>query len=158
MPPHSTQSPQFTIRQASWQEDHTALCMVRRAVFIEEQHVPEELEWDGLDEEALHLLAEDSQGQAIATARMLGDGHIGRVAVLKPWRGRGVGKALMQQLLLLAHQRGHHHVHLDAQVDAVDFYRQQGFEAEGGIFMDAGIPHRHMFMALDPPHHHPDVS
>lgn len=158
MNPPATQTPPFAIRLASWQQDNAALCQLRRKVFVEEQNVPEELEWDGLDAEALHLLAEDTQGQAIATARMLGDGHIGRVAVLQPWRGQGVGKVLMQHLLELARQRGHHQVFLDAQVEALDFYRRLGFVAEGEVFMDAGIPHRHMFLALDPPPHRPDVS
>ncbi len=147
MPPPRTAS--FNIRQASWQQDHSALCELRRIIVIGEQGVPEELEWDGLDDAALHLLAEDAQGKAIATARMLTDGHIGRVAVLKPWRGKGVGKALMQLLINLAHQQGYPQVFLDAQVDAIGFYRQLGFTARGEIFMDAGIPHRHMFLNLD---------
>lgn len=137
------------IRQASWQQDYAALRRLRKAVFIEEQNVPEELEWDGLDEKALHLLAEDVQGNAIATARMLPDGHIGRVAVLQPWRGRGVGKALMMFLLEFARRHGYRQVFLDAQVGAIDFYQRLGFVAEGDVFMDAGIPHRHMSLALD---------
>lgn len=138
----------ISIRQASWQHDHLAISVLRREVFIKEQGVPEELEWDGLDEEALHLIAEDNTGQTIATARMLTDGHIGRVAVLKPWRRMGVGKELMQRLLELARQHGYRQVFLDAQVEAIDFYRQLGFVAEGEGFMDAGIPHRHMFLSL----------
>lgn len=143
---HTTPIAPFIIRQASWQQDHAALCELRRLVFIKEQGVPEALEWDGLDQEALHLLAEDARGKAIATARMLADGHIGRVAVLKPWRGMGVGRKLMQQLLILADQRGYSRLFLDAQIDAIGFYRKLGFTATGEIFMDAGIPHRHMFL------------
>jgi predicted GNAT family N-acyltransferase len=147
MVPHT--AARFTLRQASWQQDNAALSGLRREVFIEEQHVPEALEWDGLDKEALHLLAEDAEGRAIATARLLDDGHIGRVAVLRQWRGQGVGTALMRFVLALARQRGHRRLFLDAQVDAVGFYQRLGFIAEGGIFMDAGIPHRHMFLQLD---------
>lgn len=153
--PHS---PTFTIRPATWPVDGTAIGRVRRVVFIEEQSVPEELEWDGLDEEAIHLLAEDPEGRAIATARMLADGHIGRVAVLKPWRGLGVGKALIYYLLEQARDRGFPQVFLDAQIEAIDFYRRLGFEAEGKEFMDAGIPHRHMFLVLAPSRHRPDVN
>lgn len=145
----STPTIHYTVRLASWQQDNAVLYHLRRTVFIEEQHVPDELEWDGLDEEALHLLAEDAQGNAIATARMLPDGHIGRVAVLQPWRGHGVGKALMAFLLELARRHGYRRVFLDAQVEAIDFYRRVGFEAEGAVFMDAGIPHRHMSLALE---------
>ena len=141
-------STDISIRQASWQHDHLAISVLRREVFIKEQGVPEELEWDGLDEEALHLIAEDDTGQTIATARMLTDGHIGRVAVQKPWRGKGVGKSLIHYLLELARQQGYRRGFLDAQVEAIDFYRHQGFTASGEIFMDAGIPHRHMFLEL----------
>ncbi|HEX9802748.1 MAG TPA: GNAT family N-acetyltransferase [Gammaproteobacteria bacterium] len=144
--------PRVTIRQASWQEDAPAISRLRRTVFIDEQCVPEELEWDGLDEEALHFLAEDENGHAIATARMLGDGHIGRVAVLRPWRGRGVGRALMAYVIEQARRKGYRHLALDAQVEAIDFYRRLGFVAEGERFMDAGIPHRHMHLALDGEH------
>lgn len=138
----------FSIRQATWHQDHGAISAVRRAVFIEEQCVPEEMEWDGLDDDAIHLVADDVTGRTIATARMLNDGHIGRVAVLKPWRGMSVGKQLMQQLLELARELGYRRVFLDAQVEALDFYRQLGFTAEGEIFMDAGIAHRHMHLDL----------
>lgn len=138
----------FSIRQASWQQDHAAISGVRRQVFINEQGVPEELEWDGLDEEALHLIAEDAEGKTIATARMLADGHIGRVAVVASWRRQGVGKALMQELLNMASQQGHDKVFLDAQLEAIGFYQRLGFTANGVIFMDAGIPHRHMSLDL----------
>jgi len=139
----------FCVRIASWQEDNRALRRLREKVFIDEQGVPVELEWDGLDESATHLLAEDETGAPIATARMLADGHIGRVAVLMPWRNRGVGTALMRFCLMLARQHGLSHVHLDAQVDALPFYTRLGFIAEGEVFMDAGIPHRHMQRRLE---------
>lgn len=113
-----------------------------------EQGVPEELEWDGLDDEATHLLAVDMVGQTIATARMLADGHIGRVAVQKPWRGQGIGKRLMVRLIDLAREQGFRRVFLDAQVEAIAFYRKLGFIPVGEIFMDAGIPHRHMYLDL----------
>jgi predicted GNAT family N-acyltransferase len=139
-----TSTSPFTIRPTSWQQDSEALRLIREQVFMQEQHVPEELEWDGEDEEALHLLAEDDQGNPIGTARMLSDGHIGRVAVLAPWRGRGVGTALMRQMLETARERNYREIFLDAQVDAIDFYHKLGFETEGEPFLDAGILHRHM--------------
>ena len=149
MVPSSAPTLQFTIREASWQQDNAALSLLRRTVFIKEQNVPEELEWDGLDEEALHILAEDKNGKPIAAARMLPDGHIGRVAVLKPWRGQDIGRSLMEFLLEQARRLGYRRVFLDAQVEAIEFYRRLGFEPEGEVFMDAGIPHRHMWLALD---------
>lgn len=139
---------EFLIEQTRWQDNEAALRMIRETVFMREQQVPEELEWDGLDESALHLLARDHRGNPIATARMLEDGHIGRVAVLSPWRGRGIGSALMQRLLQIASGRGWHTVHLDAQAEAVPFYQRLGFTAYGELFMDAGIAHRHMQLTL----------
>lgn len=117
--------------------------MVREAVFIHEQHVPEELEWDGEDEGALHALAVDENGNVIGTGRLLSDGHIGRMAVLPQWRGRGVGKEILLELL---HYCKQHSLmpYLDAQTHATGFYRALGFMEEGEEFMDAGIPHRRM--------------
>lgn len=138
----------YSVRSASWQADNTGLCAVREQVFIQEQHVPVELEWDGEDETALHVLAESPDGKVIGTARMLEDGHIGRVAVLPAWRGRGIGSELMRALLRYAEQAGLKSVYLDAQVDAIDFYARLGFSASGDVFMDAGIPHRHMRLIL----------
>lgn len=149
MTPCNPSTNTFTIREASWQADNSTLRALRESVFMQEQGVPVELEWDGRDENATHLLAEDELGNPIATARMLADGHIGRVAVLKPWRRRGVGTALMRFCLTLARQQGLSHVHLDAQMDALPFYTRLGFIAEGEVFMDAGIPHRHMQLRLE---------
>jgi predicted GNAT family N-acyltransferase len=138
----------FQIEQTRWQDNEAALRIIRETVFMLEQKVPEELEWDGLDDDAIHLLARDHGGNPIATARLLSDGHIGRVAVLPPWRGRGVGSALMQRLLQIAAGQGLQEVHLDAQIGAIAFYQRLGFTASGGVFLDAGIPHRHMQIAL----------
>jgi len=145
----SQQSPSYRVRMASWQQDCAALMRIRETVFIREQHVPEALEWDGEDEAAQHLLAETCSGEPIATARMLGDGHIGRVAVLQPWRGQGVGTSLMRRLLEAAQELGYRELFLDAQLPALPFYSRLGFCAEGDSFMDAGIAHRHMRLVLD---------
>lgn len=139
---------EFQIEQTRWQDNEAALRMIRETVFMREQQVPEELEWDGLDGNALHLLARDRRGNPIATARMLEDGHIGRVAVLSLWRGHGIGRAMMQCLLQIATERSLHTVHLDAQAEAVPFYQRLGFTVYGELFMDAGIPHRHMHITL----------
>lgn len=143
-----TSASSVTIRPASWQQDNAALRLIRKQVFMQEQNVPDELEWDGEDDDAFHLLAEDNEGNPIGTARMLSDGHIGRVAILAPWRGHGVGTALMQRLLQQARDDGHRTVFLDAQLDAIDFYRRLGFKEEGKTFLDAGILHRHMLLSI----------
>ncbi|HDP88442.1 MAG TPA: GNAT family N-acetyltransferase [Thioalkalivibrio sp.] len=143
--------PEFRIRIADWAQDGPALAAIRRRVFIEEQRVPEALEWDGLDVGALHLLAEAHDGTPIGTTRLLADGHIGRMAVLAHCRGRGVGTALLMALLDQAQARGLTEVFLHAQTHAIPFYTRAGFLPEGAEFMDAGIPHRQMRCRLAEP-------
>ena len=121
---------------------------IRTVVFVDEQNVPVEEELDGRDPECRHVLARNDSGLAIGTARMRGDGHIGRIAVLKPWRGRGIGSRLVGALLDLARGAGLARVDLDSQVQAIGFYETLGFAARGGTFMDAGIPHRNMVLPL----------
>lgn len=138
----------FHVRRASWEADQSELRRVREVVFIQEQAVPAELEWDEDDARSLHVLAEDAAGMAIGTGRLLPDGHIGRLAVLAQWRRRGVASALMQTLMQCAQQAGHGVVRLHAQTHAVPFYRRLGFQVEGEEFMEVGIAHRHMWRAL----------
>ena len=138
----------FQLEQTRWQENEAALRLIRETVFMQEQKVPEELEWDGLDGDAIHLLARDPQGNPIGCARILHDGHIGRMAVLKQWRGRGVGHRLLQRAVTIVKKLGCNEAILDAQTYAIPFYQRQGFITEGEEFMDAGIPHRHMRLPL----------
>ena len=105
----------FTVRAAAWPRDMASLRAIRIAVFVVEQNVPEELEWDGIDPECLHALAEDRTGTPIGCGRLLPDGHIGRMAVLSDWRGAGVGAALLNFLIELARARGDREVILNAQ-------------------------------------------
>ena len=121
---------------------------IRFTVFVEEQRVPADLEMDENDAESLHALAY-ADGQAIGTGRLLPDGHIGRMAVLKAWRGQGAGRAMLRQLIEAARRRGHREVALSAQVHAVEFYRAEGFEAEGAVYEEAGIPHQAMRLRLN---------
>jgi predicted GNAT family N-acyltransferase len=137
----------FVVRAADWSADRAALRAVRHAVFVREQSVPEALEWDEFDAASRHGIAE-ANGAAIGTGRLLPDGHIGRMAVLAPWRGRGVGAALLQWLLDVALLAGHREVRLSAQVHAVGFYRRFGFTANGEPYLEAGIPHVDMQLAL----------
>lgn len=132
---------EYTVRRADWRHDHAALALVRRIVFIDEQGVPEDMEWDEHDAVSAHWLAEDDGGRAIGCARLLPDGHIGRMAVLASWRGRGVGHALLAAVLDVARARGQTRVALSAQTHAVDFYRRAGFETVGDEYDEAGIPH-----------------
>lgn len=140
----------IVVRRVNWDGgmDNASLRDIRRRVFIEEQRVPESLEWDEFDAVSLHLLAETESGIAIATGRLLPDGHIGRMAVLPEWRRRGVGYAVLLVLIEAALARGDQSVRLHAQVHALGFYGKAGFVAEGPVFDDAGIPHRTMSYRL----------
>lgn len=145
-----TEQPIFVVRPVNWHASRDKLDVVRRSVFIEEQKVPEALEWDDMDERSYHVLALDREGAPIGTGRLLLDGHIGRMAVLKPWRGRGVGSAILRALLDLAQKERHETVRLNAQTHALAFYRKHGFKAFGSEFMEAGIPHRAMKIRIQP--------
>jgi len=117
---------------------------IRLEVFVEEQRVPLEEELDARDAHCLHAIAYDADGRAMGTGRLLPDGHIGRMAVRRPWRGQGVGSLLLAALMDAARRRGDPEVVLDAQLQARPFYARHGFVEEGETFMDAGIPHRVM--------------
>ena len=125
---------------ADWQKDNAELRRIRETVFIAEQAVPPELEWDAEDAEALHFLAYEGD-YAIGTARLLPDGHIGRVSVLRDWRVLKVGDALIRAVIAEAEKRGLQQQMLSAQVHATAFYERLGFEIVSGEYLDAGIPH-----------------
>lgn len=133
--------PEFGILISDWAHERERLSCVRRAVFIDEQGVPEAMEWDADDAGSLHLLAVDDAGQPIGCARLLPDGHIGRMAVLPAWRGRGVGRALLAAAMSAAQARGHTTLRLSAQTHAAGFYARAGFVAVGDEYDEAGIPH-----------------
>jgi predicted GNAT family N-acyltransferase len=140
----------FTIRILAWPEALPLARPVREKVFIEEQRVPRELEWDEWDERSDHAVACDAKGQAIGTARLLPDGRIGRMAVFREWRRHGVGAALMQALLRQARGQSMPRVRLHAQTQAAGFYRSFGFSERGEEFLEAGIPHVEMTLELFP--------
>ncbi|MBW1702960.1 MAG: GNAT family N-acetyltransferase [Deltaproteobacteria bacterium] len=104
------------VRIASWEEDYDLIRLVRITVFCQEQSIPQDLDFDGLDPECRHVLAFTNSGEPIGTARMQKDGHLGRIAVLKEWRKHGVGKALVESLIAVAKDEGLHQVYLNAQV------------------------------------------
>lgn len=136
------------VKLVDWVDAEPLIRPVRETVFIHEQAVPEELEWDGLDPQCAHVLAWNDQGDAIGTARMQANGTIGRMAVLKDWRGRGAGRALLEALLDCAVRQELTRVTLSAQTHAIGFYERAGFHVVGELFIDAGIPHRKMVKEL----------
>ena len=135
--------PPISIRPADWSIDREILRAIREEVFIREQSVPPELEWDEFDAQSRHVIAM-SNGVPVGAGRLLPDGHIGRMAVLRESRGQGAGSALLTSLMEIARELGMRRVLLNAQVHAMPFYLRHGFRAHGEEFMDAGIPHRRM--------------
>jgi predicted GNAT family N-acyltransferase len=135
------EQPPFTVKPVYWTASEKILRALRTTVFVEEQGVPAELEWDGQDELAYHVIAFSPERDPIGTGRLLQDAHIGRIAVLKEWRGKGVGRALLDMLLVIANKMGYDEVKLHAQTRVVGFYLRRGFVAQGDEFMEAGIPH-----------------
>ena len=140
----------FQVEVCDWANeiDREGLLDVRETVFVLEQHVPRDMEIDDDDPRSLHALARAQDGSPIGSGRLTPDGSIGRMAVLRTWRGRGVGTTLLQTLLDHARARRLTTVSLHAQRDAVPFWLQHGFASVGEEFEEAGIPHQAMRRVL----------
>ena len=136
------------VRIADWKAESEVLKEIRRRVFVVEQEVPREIEWDGQDEDAVHLIAEDHRGDAVGTARLLPSGQIGRMAVLSERRGFGIGRSLLDAAVDAARDRGDTEVFLNAQAHALGFYEAAGLRPVGAEFKEAGITHRRMEMPV----------
>ncbi len=140
----------YYVEPANWSADEQVIRTLREQVFVDEQDVDPDLICDHSDPACVHVIARDSAGrEAIGTARMSGDGKIGRMAVLADWRRCGVGSAMLQALLDQARERHLNEVYLNSQVDAVAFYQKHGFASAGETFVEAGIDHTRMTLALD---------
>lgn len=139
----STGDSLLAIARVPWPAGYPRLIAIRKAVFVQEQGVPPELEEDATDPVAQHFLATIA-GQAVATARLSPEGQIGRMAVLASHRGQGIGSALLCEVLRVANRQGLSHLFLHAQNSAVGFYRRHGFVTAGGTFVEAGIVHQLM--------------
>ena len=131
----------------SWERARQLASPIRFQVFVREQRVPAEIELDDMDAPSLHAIAFENE-KAIGTGRLLPDGHIGRMAILKEWRRRGIGAAILKALIDAAERRGDREIALSAQLHAVEFYRMHGFEPLGDVYEEAGIPHQAMVRAL----------
>ena len=131
-------------REVSWHSHQRALSSLRRTVFVEEQGVAEDQEWDGADPDCRHFLAEDADGRPVGTARLMPSGQIGRMAVLVDWRKRGIGARLLGLAVAAARAADYRVIFLHAQSHAVGFYERAGFRVTGPPFTEAGILHREM--------------
>lgn len=138
----------FDVRLLAWDAAHRLARPVRETVFVQEQGVPLALEYDDLDAACDHAVVLDTDGRAVGTGRLIPDGRIGRMAVLREWRGRGVGAAILARLVERACERGMTRVTLSAQTHAAPFYARYGFVAHGETYIEAGIPHVGMARAL----------
>jgi predicted GNAT family N-acyltransferase len=138
----------FRIELMDWARAQPVAGPIRFAIFVGEQNVPSGIELDDRDAECLHAIAYDADGKAIGTGRLLPDGPIGRMAVVKEWRRRGVGDAILDALVGEARRRGHAEVVVAAQLQAAEFYRNHGFVAEGKVYQEAGILHENMKKTL----------
>jgi predicted GNAT family N-acyltransferase len=138
----------FRIELMEWEQAQPIAGPIRFSIFVGEQNVPPGIELDDLDANCRHAVAFGPDGKAIGTGRLLPEGKIGRMAVVKEWRRQGVGAALLEALVAEARQRGHAEVVLSAQLQAAEFYREHGFTAEGKVYQDAGILHQDMRKAL----------
>lgn len=138
----------FRIRQVNYSADIALLRQIRDAVFVKEQNVPIELEWDEMDPHCEHVVALDGSDNPIGTGRLTPEQTIGRMAVLEQWRGKGVGDALLIQLLDIAKQKQLTSVSLHAQVNAMGFYLKHGFTVYGPTYLEAGIVHQSMKLSF----------
>lgn len=141
----------FRVQLVDFTASLAELRAVRDEVFVGEQGVPVELEHDALDPLCTHAIAHLLDGTPVGAARLTPQRHIGRMAVRAPWRGQGVGDALLLALIDEARRRGWPEVRLNAQAAAIGFYARHGFQPEGGRFMEAGIEHQAMVLALPAP-------
>lgn len=139
----SFQMSKINIKTVDFNACFSDIKKIRTSVFIEEQNVPVELEWDEYDNDSIHILAYYND-KPVGTARLLTDGHIGRMAVLKGFRHRTIGENMLKYILKLANEKSLPKIELSAQEHAVDFYKKCGFTVTSDVYMDAGIPHYDM--------------
>jgi YbgC/YbaW family acyl-CoA thioester hydrolase len=144
--------PMVDVRVGSWSELGKEASAIRTAVFVEEQKIPADMEWDAADETCVHAVAVNHFGMPLATGRLLehvpGVAKIGRMAVAKSMRGSRVGRSVLEALMQAARAQGQHEVVLHAQTSAAPFYARSGFVQRGPVFEEAGIPHVEMVRAL----------
>jgi len=140
------------VKQVSSRKELERAFAIRVRIFVKEQGVPAAIELDRDDERAVHFLVYVGK-KAVGTARVVfrhGSAKIGRMAVLKGYRGRGLGKKLLKRAVGLARRQGARNIYLHAQVPVIGFYETMGFGCVGPVFNEAGIPHRKMILAPQP--------
>lgn len=138
----------ITVVQTNWQLDEEVIKSVRMPVFVQEQQVPYEIDFDSNDANAVHWLAFSDDNVPIGTARLLEDGHFGRMAVIKMYRNQGIGRSIIQTAMDYASSVGMESVYLNSQLQARTFYEGLGFKEYGDVFLEANIEHVSMSKKL----------
>ncbi|MFK8932982.1 GNAT family N-acetyltransferase [Acinetobacter junii] len=142
----------FRVQSGHWNKLEQDAKFIRKQVFIIEQNIPEEEEWDDQDMISDHFVVYD-QDQPIATARLLQNNSVGRVAVLKAYRGQGIGRMIMLEIIRQAHQQDRTFLQLSSQVHAISFYEKLGFSIQGDAYDECGIPHIKMQLVIETKNH-----
>ena len=142
----------FRVQSGHWNKLEQEAKFIRKQVFIIEQNIPEEEEWDDQDMISDHFVVYD-QDQPIATARLLQNNSVGRVAVLKAYRGQGIGRMIMLEIIRQAHQQDRKFLQLSSQVHAISFYEKLGFSIQGDAYDECGIPHIKMQLVIETKKH-----
>ena len=142
----------FRVQSGHWNKLEQDVKFIRKQVFIIEQNIPEEEEWDDQDMISDHFVVYD-QDQPIATARLLQNNSVGRVAVLKAYRGQGIGRMIMLEIIRQAHQQDRKFLQLSSQVHAISFYEKLGFSIQGDAYDECGIPHIKMQLVIETKKH-----
>lgn len=140
------------VQSGHWDKLEQDAKFIRKQVFIIEQNIPEEEEWDDQDMISDHFVVYD-QDQPIATARLLQNNSVGRVAVLKTYRGQGIGRMIMLEIIRQAHQQDRKFLQLSSQVHAISFYEKLGFSIQGDAYDECGIPHIKMQLVIETKNH-----
>lgn len=142
----------YRVQSGHWDKLEQDAKFIRKQVFIIEQNIPEEEEWDDQDMISDHFVVYD-QDQPIATARLLQNNSVGRVAVLKAYRGQGIGRMIMLEIIRQAHQQDRKFLQLSSQVHAILFYEKLGFSIQGDAYDECGIPHIKMQLVIETKKH-----
>jgi predicted GNAT family N-acyltransferase len=140
---------EYSIQFADWNVDAASLTALRHEVFVSEQKVPIEIEIDDMDSQCLHIKACLNDERIVGTARLLPNHYIGRMCVAKDYRHQGIAGAMLEFIIQYARHQKFKSLHLNAQISAQSLYQRYGFDTDSDIFMEAGIPHRHMSLQLD---------
>lgn len=142
----------YRVQSGHWDKLEQDAKFIRKQVFIIEQNIPEEEEWDDQDMISDHFVVYD-QDQPIATARLLQNNSVGRVAVLQAYRGQGIGRMIMLEIIRQAHQQDRKFLQLSSQVHAISFYEKLGFSIQGDAYDECGIPHIKMQLVIETKNH-----